>query len=73
MTKTTATQAAYVIAAIITIGIIVLVALNKTIPSELWYLAASVYGAAFGISIPSTSPTSSPPSTTTTTTTPIKD
>jgi hypothetical protein len=57
------------LAALCVIGAVVLVALNKTVPPELWAIAfASLTGGA-GIAVPTvTTTTPTPPSTTTTTT-----
>jgi hypothetical protein len=56
-----ATTYIFVLAAITIIGIVVLVALGKTVPSELTYLATGLVGGGLGISVPSVSVTTTAP------------
>ncbi len=56
-----ATTYIFLLAAITIIGIVVLVALGKTVPSELTYLATGLVGGGLGISVPSVSVTTAAP------------
>ncbi len=52
---------AFGLAALCLIGAIVLVAINKSVPVELWQAAFLSLGAGAGISVPTTTPAASVP------------